>query len=144
MTEPVSQVKAPSSLANNESTVQVTQRAAKPVAAPEPAHESLSSAPAVTTAPVPAHAPAPVAETAPVPIAVPAPAEPAPAPQAAPVMAAPAPVVEAVAPPVFSAPEVQETPQLSIPERMNLLQSTQQTVNNQLDALEAALKKKTF
>jgi len=143
MTEPVSQDKAPSTLANNESTVQVTQRAAKPVAAPEPAHESLSSAPAVTTAPVPAHAPAPVAETAPVP-AVPAPAEPAPAPQAAPVMAAPAPVVETVAAPVFSAPEVQETPQLSIPERMNLLQSTQQTVNNQLDALEAALKKKTF
>jgi hypothetical protein len=54
----------------------------------------------------------------------------------------PAPVPEVATAPVFYAPEVQETPQLSIPERMNLLQSTQQTVNNQLDALEAALKKK--
>ena len=138
MTEPVpldpaasAPASASSSLANNESTVQITQRQAKPVSAPEPAHESLRQDPAAPPSPAPA--PAPVTE----PAALPEPAALAPA-----TVEPPAPVPEVAAAPVFYAPEVQETPQLSIPERMNLLQSTQQTVNNQLDALEAALKKK--
>ena len=60
------------------------------------------------------------------PVVAAAPAEPAPA---------------AVAEPVYFVPEVQEMPRLSIPERMNQLQDSQQNVRNQLDALEAALKK---
>jgi hypothetical protein len=50
-------------------------------------------------------------------------------------------VPQAVAEPVYFVPEVQEMPRLSIPERMNQLQDSQQNVRNQLDALEAALKK---
>jgi hypothetical protein len=58
------------------------------------------------------------------------------------VAAAPAePAPAAVAEPVYFVPEVQEMPRLSIPERMNQLQDSQQNVRNQLDALEAALKK---
>ena len=119
------QAKSPAdALGPNETKVQVTQRTV-PGAAP--------------SQPVPQPAVAPPAEPAPV---AQAPVAPAPAPAPAPVAAAPAePAPPAVAEPVYFVPEVQEMPRLSIPERMNQLQDSQQNVRNQLDALEAALKK---
>ena len=111
------QAKSPAdSLGPTETKVQVTQRIMPGAAPAQPAPHAQ-----------PAATPAPAAE----PVAQ-APAAPAPV-----VAATPA----AVAEPVYFVPEVQEMPRLSIPERMNQLQDSQQNVRNQLDALEAALKK---
>lgn len=83
---------------------------------------------------VPAEVPAP----APSPAVAPAPAEPvAPAAPVAPVLAEPVATPE----PIYLAPEVQETPQVSIHERMNQLNDLQQSARDQFAALEAALKK---
>ena len=113
------QAKSPAdALGPNETKVQVTQRIV-PGAAP-----SQPAAPAVV--PPPAPEPVAAAPVAPAPEVVAAPAAPPPA---------------AVAEPVYFVPEVQEMPRLSIPERMNQLQDSQQNVRSQLDALEAALKK---
>ena len=115
------QAKSPAdSLGPTETKVQVTQRI-MPGAPPSQPAPQAQPAVAPPTAPEPiAQAPA-----APAPVAA-TPAEPAP---------------QAVAEPVYFVPEVQEMPRLSIPERMNQLQDSQQNVRNQLDALEAALKK---
>ncbi|MEY4695357.1 MAG: hypothetical protein RLZZ95_1806 [Pseudomonadota bacterium] len=116
-----SQAKTPSdSLGASETKVQITQRTVPGAAPAQPAPPAAPAS--VLPAPAP-EAPA-AAPVAPAPVA------------AAPVEAPPAP-----AEPIYFVPEVQEMPRLSIPERMNQLQDSQQNVRNQLDALEAALKK---
>lgn len=112
------------SLGPSETKVQVTQRIVPGAPPSQPAPEAQ---PAVV--PPPAPEPVAAAPAAPTPVVPAAPAAPA------------APPPAAVAEPVYFVPEVQEMPRLSIPERMNQLHDSQQNVRNQLDALEAALKK---
>jgi hypothetical protein len=116
------QAKSPAnSLGPSETKVQVTQRivpgapASQPTPEVQPAVAPPAALEPVAAAPVPPPTVVPAAPTAPPPAAV--------------------------AEPVYFVPEVQEMPRLSIPERMNQLHDSQQIVRNQLDALEAALKK---
>lgn len=109
-------------LPTGESQIGVVRRTANP---PEdgPVLEHSVAVPAADT--VPEASPQPLTTASPAPT-------PAPAPPAAPPVAAPAPL-RARAP-------LQETPKVSIPERMNHLSTENQRLRDELQALEDALK----